>query len=134
MTLITGFTCPPTIYFKFITKCDNFITYGTGITKCDSTPRLFISPVKILPENFEPSRAVFCSLSDLAISLSGYKRLNLPNSRLQVVELSKCKILAPEVQSCAESNFEIFESSNDTASLETQGQSVGSGEKVGRKF
>ena len=22
MTLITGFTCPPTIYFKFITKCD----------------------------------------------------------------------------------------------------------------
>ena len=31
-------------------------------------------------------------------------------------------------------NFEIFESSNDTASLETQGQSVGSGEKVGRKF
>ena len=21
-TLITGFTCPPTIYFKFITKCD----------------------------------------------------------------------------------------------------------------
>ena len=31
-------------------------------------------------------------------------------------------------------NFEIFESSNDIASLETQGQSVGSGEKVGRKF
>ena len=22
MTLITGFTCPPTMYFKFITKCD----------------------------------------------------------------------------------------------------------------
>ena len=22
MTLITGFTCPSTIYFKFITKCD----------------------------------------------------------------------------------------------------------------
>ena len=22
MTLITRFTCPPTIYFKFITKCD----------------------------------------------------------------------------------------------------------------
>ena len=22
MTLITGYTCPPTIYFKFITKCD----------------------------------------------------------------------------------------------------------------
>ena len=22
MTLIIGFTCPPTIYFKFITKCD----------------------------------------------------------------------------------------------------------------
>ena len=22
MTLITGFTCPPTIYFKFITNCD----------------------------------------------------------------------------------------------------------------
>ena len=22
MTLITGFTCPPTIYFEFITKCD----------------------------------------------------------------------------------------------------------------
>ena len=30
MTLITGFTCPPTIYFKFITKCDSFF-----ITKCD---------------------------------------------------------------------------------------------------
>ena len=44
MTLITGFTCPPTIYFKFITKCDSvFITNcdglllqsATGITKCD---------------------------------------------------------------------------------------------------
>ena len=59
MTLITGFTCPPTIYFKFITKCDKcyykvrqlfllqsaIICYykvrqvllqsATGITKCD---------------------------------------------------------------------------------------------------
>ena len=26
-TLITGFTCPPTIYFKFITKCDSFFYY-----------------------------------------------------------------------------------------------------------
>ena len=26
MILIIGFTCPPTIHFKFITKCDNFIT------------------------------------------------------------------------------------------------------------
>ena len=24
MTLITVFTCPPTIYFKFITKCDKY--------------------------------------------------------------------------------------------------------------
>ena len=64
MTLITGFTCPPTIYFKFITKCDSFFYYkvlqsamvcyykvpqlfyykvrqvllrsATGITKCDN--------------------------------------------------------------------------------------------------
>ena len=27
--MIIGFTCPPSIHFKFITKCDNFIT------KCD---------------------------------------------------------------------------------------------------
>ena len=27
MTLITGFTYPPTIYFKFITKCDSFFYY-----------------------------------------------------------------------------------------------------------
>ena len=39
MTLITGFTCPPTIYFKFITKCDSFFNYKVRwsvITKCDS--------------------------------------------------------------------------------------------------
>ena len=53
MTLITGFTCPPTIYFKFITKCDSFFYYkvrqlfyykvrqvllqsATGITRCDN--------------------------------------------------------------------------------------------------
>ena len=39
MTLITGFTCPPTIYFKFITKCDSFFYYKVRwsvITKCDS--------------------------------------------------------------------------------------------------
>ena len=38
MTLITGFTCPPTIYFKFITKCDSFFYYKVRwsvITKCD---------------------------------------------------------------------------------------------------
>ena len=38
-TLITGFTCPPTIYFKFITKCDSFFYYKlrwSVITKCDS--------------------------------------------------------------------------------------------------
>ena len=49
MTLITGFTCPPTIYFKFITKCDKcyykvrqvlqrvtiLLQSATGITKCD---------------------------------------------------------------------------------------------------
>ena len=64
--------------------------------------------MKILPENFEPSRAVFCSLSDLAISLSGYKRLNLPNSRLQVVELSKYKILAPEVSHAQKAKFRDF--------------------------
>ena len=37
-TLITGFTCPPTIYFKFITKCDSFFYYKlrwSVITKCD---------------------------------------------------------------------------------------------------
>ena len=49
MTLITGFICPPTIYFKFITKCDKcyykvrqvlqsvtiLLQSATGITKCD---------------------------------------------------------------------------------------------------
>ena len=51
MTLITGFTCPPTIYFKFITKCDKcyykvrqlfyykvrqvLLQSATVITKCD---------------------------------------------------------------------------------------------------
>ena len=51
MTLITGFTCPPTIYFKFITKCDKcdykvrqvlqsvtiLLQSAKIITKCDST-------------------------------------------------------------------------------------------------
>ena len=39
LTLITGFTCPPTIYFKFITKCDSYFYYKVRwsvITKCDS--------------------------------------------------------------------------------------------------
>ena len=27
ITLITGFTCSPTINFKFITKCDSFFYY-----------------------------------------------------------------------------------------------------------
>ena len=52
MTLITGFTCPPTIYFKFITKCDKcyykvrqlfyykvrqvLLQSATAITKCDN--------------------------------------------------------------------------------------------------
>ena len=39
MTLITGFACPPTIYFTFITKCDSFFYYKlrwSVITKCDS--------------------------------------------------------------------------------------------------
>ena len=46
MILITGFTCPPTIYFKFITKCtsvitkcDSFFYYKVRwsvVTKCDS--------------------------------------------------------------------------------------------------
>ena len=39
MTLITGFACPPTIYFKFITKCDSFVYYKVRwsvITKGDS--------------------------------------------------------------------------------------------------
>ena len=31
MILIFGFTGPPTIHFKFITKCDSFF-----VTKCDS--------------------------------------------------------------------------------------------------
>ena len=36
---LSGFTCPPTIYFKFITKCDSFFYYKlrwSVITKCDS--------------------------------------------------------------------------------------------------
>ena len=51
MALITGFSCPPTIYFKFITKCDKcyykvrqvlqsvtiLLQSATIITKCDST-------------------------------------------------------------------------------------------------
>ena len=46
MTLITGFTCPPTIYFRFITKCDKcyykvrqlfyYKVRWSVITKCDS--------------------------------------------------------------------------------------------------
>ena len=38
MTLITRFTCPPTIYFKFITKCDKcyYKVRWSVITKCDS--------------------------------------------------------------------------------------------------
>ena len=52
MRFITGFTCPPTIYFKFITKCDKYyykvrqlfyykvrqvlLQSTTGITKCDN--------------------------------------------------------------------------------------------------
>ena len=53
MTLIIGFTCPPTIYFKFITKCDGLLLQSatafsdykvrqvllqsaTGITKRDN--------------------------------------------------------------------------------------------------
>ena len=46
MTLITGFICPPTIYFKFITKCDKcyykvrqlfyYKVRWSVITKCDS--------------------------------------------------------------------------------------------------
>ena len=49
MTLITRFTCPPTIYFKFITKCDKcyykvrqvlqsvtiLLQSATGITNSD---------------------------------------------------------------------------------------------------
>ena len=36
--IITGFTCLPTTYFKFITKCDSFFYYKvrwSDITKCD---------------------------------------------------------------------------------------------------
>ena len=52
MRFITGFTCPPTICFKFITKCDKYyykvrqlfyykvrqvlLQSTTGITKCDN--------------------------------------------------------------------------------------------------
>ena len=51
MTLIIGFACPPTILFKFITKCDSFFYYkvrqvlfqsATGITKCASTRTSFL--------------------------------------------------------------------------------------------
>ena len=66
MTLITGFTCPPTIYFKFITKCDKcyykvrqllqsvtiILQSATGITrditKCDSTLPPFPHSVSFL--------------------------------------------------------------------------------------
>ena len=35
--LIIGFTCPPTIHFKFITKGESFVTIVTAyfITKCN---------------------------------------------------------------------------------------------------
>ena len=45
MKPIFGFTCPPTINFKFITNCDSLLydkvrqvllQSSTGITKCDS--------------------------------------------------------------------------------------------------
>ena len=38
MIVISGFTCPPTIHFKFITKCDGLFHYKvlwSVITKCD---------------------------------------------------------------------------------------------------
>ena len=39
MKLIFGFTCPPTINFKFITNCDSLLYYKVRhlfyITKCD---------------------------------------------------------------------------------------------------
>ena len=49
LILIVGFTCLPTIHFKFITKCDSLFYYKvrqpflfqsatTVITKCDRTP------------------------------------------------------------------------------------------------
>ena len=41
MTLITGFTCPPTIYFKFITKCD----------KCYEKVRQVLQSVTLLLQN-----------------------------------------------------------------------------------
>ena len=53
MTLINGFTCPPTIYFKFVTKCDKcyykvrqvlqsvtiLLQSATIITNCDRADR-----------------------------------------------------------------------------------------------
>ena len=44
MILIIGFTCPLTVHFKFITKCNKcsykvrqvFLQSATGITKCDN--------------------------------------------------------------------------------------------------
>ena len=52
MVITGGFTCPPTIYFKFTTKCDKWyykvrqlfyykarqllLQSATGITKCDN--------------------------------------------------------------------------------------------------
>ena len=56
VTLITGFTCPPTIYFKLITKRDKcyykvrlvlqsvtiLFQRATGITKRDSIPNSII--------------------------------------------------------------------------------------------
>ena len=42
MILIIGFTCPPSIHFKFITKCDRY-----SITKCDRTMHHLIKEIKI---------------------------------------------------------------------------------------
>ena len=39
VVVVAGFTGPPTIHFKFITKCDNLLYYKVRwslISKCDS--------------------------------------------------------------------------------------------------
>ena len=73
MTLITGFTYPPTLYFKFITKCDKcyykvrqlfyykvrhvLLQSVTGITKCDN----FIAKCDRYYKVQQYTRAFFCA-------------------------------------------------------------------------
>ena len=80
MTLITGFTCPPTIYFKFITKCDDYYKVRQNIwlyVEVSFSPLfslLLICPLITFPL-FSPSLSnviVVCFLDCKAVRIFAY--------------------------------------------------------------